>query len=130
ERRAGIRLEARGLQYLRPPNSEPILSVARCCQMGACDHGTVDRPLRSPLTAASYWRSPAMNALRAVALSLAMGLVPATAAAQEEVSLRREFEGATVRLLIDMPGAVEGVDLSPQAQLPFDYDRYRSRIGK
>lgn len=59
----------------------------------------------------------------AFAISCASGLF-----AQDEMALRRAFEGSTVTLRIDMPGTSDGVTVSPGSPLPLDVQAYRGAI--
>jgi hypothetical protein len=53
-----------------------------------------------------------------------------TAAAQDELHLRRAFEGKRVTVLLDMPATSEGVDLFPGTGRPLDFQKYSARIKK
>ena len=49
---------------------------------------------------------------------------------QSEGHLRAVFEGKTVRVKIEMPGAQEGVDLRPGTPNPIDYNQHTGRLKK
>jgi hypothetical protein len=48
--------------------------------------------------------------------------------AQTERDLKQHFEGKTVKLMIDMPAARDGVNIYPERGLPMDYNQYADRL--
>ncbi len=61
---------------------------------------------------------------------LLLALAARPAAAQSEAILKGAFEGKTVHLKIEMPGAQEGVDLHPGTPNPIDYGQHTGRLKK
>jgi hypothetical protein len=49
-------------------------------------------------------------------------------AAQDEVSLKKAFEGHYVVAHIDMPATSKGIDVYPTRELPLEFDKYSSRL--
>jgi len=54
----------------------------------------------------------------------------APAAAQDETALKSYFEGKRVTLLMDMPGASDGVDVHPDARRAIDFDKYKDNLKR
>jgi hypothetical protein len=52
------------------------------------------------------------------------------AQAQSEEQLRRFFEGKSVRVKIEMPGAEQGVDVYPGTAQPIDFPRHAGRLKR
>jgi hypothetical protein len=62
-------------------------------------------------------------------LSLLLALA-GPAAAQDEAALKSYFEGKRVTLLMDMPGAADGVDVHADAKRAIDYDKYKDHLKR
>jgi hypothetical protein len=63
------------------------------------------------------------------ALPLLFLLAPTSLeAAQDEGTLRQQFEGTMVTVLMDMPGTEDGVDVYPGTSAPIDYPKYAQRL--
>lgn len=64
--------------------------------------------------------------LMLVGLAISTGAGPALA--QSETALRAYFEGRTVTVKLEMPGAAAGVDVYPGATQAIDYPRHARRL--
>jgi hypothetical protein len=74
------------------------------------------------------YQSPLRHALGIAALILLPTARPA--AAQSESQLRSFFEGRTVAVKLEMPGAQEGVDVYPDAPQAIDFPKLASRLKR
>jgi hypothetical protein len=52
----------------------------------------------------------------------------APAFAQNEAALKDFFEGKSVRVKLDMPATSQGIDVSPDARRPINFEEYSARI--
>jgi hypothetical protein len=68
--------------------------------------------------------------MRIVLPLLFLAATASPALAQSEEQLRQFFEGKSVRVRIEMPGAEEGVDVYPGAARPIDFPRHASRLKR
>lgn len=59
---------------------------------------------------------------------LSLLTITSLSATQDERTLKREFEGSSVRVRMDMPGAEDGVDVYPERSRPIDYSQYAQRL--
>ena len=66
--------------------------------------------------------------MRRLAALLLLTLVARPALGQTEDILRAAFEGKTVRVKIEMPGAAQGVDLHPGTPRPMDFSQHTGRL--
>ena len=64
----------------------------------------------------------------AVAFLVAPGV--RAAGAQSESQLKAFFEGKTVRVMIEMPGTAEGIDIYPEMAQPVDFPKYAGRLKR
>ena len=71
-----------------------------------------------------------IRTLHPSALLLALILVAAPLAAQDEGSLKAHFEGRVVAVRMDMPATDDGVDVYPAEPAPVDFPRYQARVKK
>jgi hypothetical protein len=76
-------------------------------------------------------RNSPMQLVQALGIG-AMLVFPAAqpAVAQSEAQLRSFFEGRTVTLKLEMPGAQEGVDVYPAAAQTIDFPKYANRLKR
>ena len=58
------------------------------------------------------------------------GIFAGLAVAQDEMALRKAFEGKKVQVKIDMPGDVSGVDVRPDSELPVDFPTLGRRVKR
>jgi hypothetical protein len=61
---------------------------------------------------------------------LALALIAGPLAAQDEASLKADFEGRVVAVRMDMPATDDGVDVYPAETPPVDFPRYQARVKK
>ena len=66
--------------------------------------------------------------MRRLAALLLVTLVARPALGQTEEILRAAFEGKTVRVKIEMPGASSGVDVHPGTSRPIDFSQHTGRL--
>jgi hypothetical protein len=66
--------------------------------------------------------------MRRLAAVLLLSLAAHPALGQSEDALRAAFEGKTVRVKIEMPGASSGVDLHPGRPQPMDFSQNNGRL--
>lgn len=71
--------------------------------------------------------SPLITGLGVAAVSLFCAI---PGFAQSEDQLRSVFEGQTIVLKIEMPGAAEGVDVYPGTEQPIDFPNHASRLKR
>jgi rRNA processing protein Krr1/Pno1 len=57
-------------------------------------------------------------------------LVLGSASAQNETTLRRIFEGKSVRVKVDMPGTQQGIDIHPESSIPLDFRKVADKIKR
>jgi hypothetical protein len=69
-----------------------------------------------------------MNRLFVILLVLIASVVGVSA--QTERDLKQHFEGKTVKLMIDMPVAKDGVNIYPERGLPMDYNQYADQLKR
>jgi hypothetical protein len=61
-------------------------------------------------------------------LPVCLVALAAPAYAQSEADLREFFEGKSVRVKIDMPATQQGIDVSPDARRPINFEEYSARL--
>lgn len=66
--------------------------------------------------------------MRRLAAFLLLTLVARPVLGQSEDALRAAFEGKTVRVKIEMPGAQQGVDIHPGTPRPIDFPQHTARL--
>ncbi len=66
--------------------------------------------------------------MRRLAALLLLAAAASPARGQTEDILRAAFEGKTVRVKIEMPGAAQGVDLHPGTPRPMDFSQHTGRL--
>jgi hypothetical protein len=69
-----------------------------------------------------------MRRLAAYLLLASLAVVTRRATGQSEEALRAAFEGKTVRVKIEMPGAQQGVDIHPGTPRPIDFPQHAARL--
>jgi hypothetical protein len=68
--------------------------------------------------------------MRTALMLTMLGSIAQPAAAQSEERLRSFFEGASVRVKLEMPGSSEGVDVYPERSQPVDFPRHAGRLKR
>ena len=67
---------------------------------------------------------------RLMLVALALAPCARAAVAQSEPQLRSFFEGKTVVVRLEMPGAADGVDVYPGAAQPINFPKYADRLKR
>jgi hypothetical protein len=63
-----------------------------------------------------------------IASALVAAAVPALSQGPGEAELKDFFEGKSVRVRMDMPATQQGIDVSPDARRPINFEEYSARV--
>jgi hypothetical protein len=63
-----------------------------------------------------------------IASAIVAAAVPALAQGPGEAELKDFFEGKSVRVRMDMPATQQGIDVSPDARRPINFEEYSARV--